>query len=114
MKSPGSSFPCPSCGGGSSVKDSRPSGGGIRRRRVCLSCSHRWSTWETVMASFDLSQSVRALVTAIAVAESALERVRLDLEALRGDDDVRETGGSMELPEHGQMRGQPRAQDGGR
>lgn len=83
MKSPGSSFLCPACGGGSSVKDSRPSGGGIRRRRVCLACSHRWSTWETVMASFDLSQSVRALRTAIETAEAALGRVRADLEVLR-------------------------------
>ncbi len=40
---------CPGCGlaNQNQVIDSRPrSGGGIRRRRECLVCGHRWSTVE--------------------------------------------------------------------
>ena len=40
---------CPKCGeDNSAVTDSRASARypGIRRRRQCLSCHHRWSTYE--------------------------------------------------------------------
>lgn len=40
---------CPQCGSDSNkVTDSRASAGGkaIRRRRHCLSCPHRWTTYE--------------------------------------------------------------------
>lgn len=44
---------CPVCDGESQVKDSRPAsilgGTSIRRRRVCLTCQYRWTTFEIVL-----------------------------------------------------------------
>ena len=38
---------CPQCGYKKSfIKDSRPVADGIRRRRECENCSHRWTTYE--------------------------------------------------------------------
>ena len=49
--------PCPKCDAEDSrVTDSRPSAtylGGIRRRRTCLTCNHRFSTIEFVETAFD-------------------------------------------------------------
>lgn len=40
---------CPSCGySESKVLDSRPAEGSIRRRRECLGCQHRFTTYERV------------------------------------------------------------------
>ena len=42
---------CPYCGGtGSRVIDSRPLDGGVRRRRQCLSCGARFTTYERVQS----------------------------------------------------------------
>ena len=40
------SFFCPKCQGDSEVVDSRVSGNTTRRRRVCLQCKERWTTYE--------------------------------------------------------------------
>lgn len=37
---------CDVCGGGTKVIDSRGSRGAIRRRRECLHCRHRFTTYE--------------------------------------------------------------------
>lgn len=37
---------CPSCGGACAVVDSRPSGDAHRRRRKCLDCDYRFTTFE--------------------------------------------------------------------
>ena len=37
---------CPRCQGESGVRDSRPIGRTIRRRRECKQCRWRWSTFE--------------------------------------------------------------------
>jgi hypothetical protein len=43
----GTGIRCPKCQGDEhSVRDSRPSGDMIRRRRLCASCGHRFSTFE--------------------------------------------------------------------
>jgi transcriptional regulator NrdR family protein len=34
------------CGGDSKVVDSRPSHDTVRRRRVCLECGRKWTTYE--------------------------------------------------------------------
>ncbi len=40
---------CPACSHGESkVLDSRPADGSIRRRRECLACQHRFTTYERV------------------------------------------------------------------
>lgn len=43
---------CPMCGGGTSVTDSRPVEGGkmIRRRRQCMECQHRITTFERALS----------------------------------------------------------------
>lgn len=42
-----SAITCEKCGlANSSVIDSRPTDGFVRRRRVCLSCKNRWTTYE--------------------------------------------------------------------
>lgn len=42
---------CPKCCGTTSVVDSRPARQTIRRRRKCDSCSHRFTTYETMEES---------------------------------------------------------------
>jgi len=56
-------FPCPNCGGRSEVRDSRytpytavhkgknmiPSVPAIKRRRQCVRCFVKWTTWEVRM-----------------------------------------------------------------
>jgi transcriptional repressor NrdR len=45
----GSRFACPHCSHEfSGVKDSRPNADGIRRRRICLGCEARFTTYERV------------------------------------------------------------------
>lgn len=39
---------CPLCGSDSYIVDSRVTPEGVRRRRVCQSCGHRWKTVESV------------------------------------------------------------------
>ena len=39
-------LPCPTCESSSQVIDSRLSGNEIRRRRVCLFCGRRFTTYE--------------------------------------------------------------------
>lgn len=41
---------CPYCGGDSQVKDSRTSSEGIRRRRECVVCKRRFTTYEQLGA----------------------------------------------------------------
>jgi len=45
-KSKSAGLPCPTCSGNSQVIDSRLSGNEIRRRRVCLFCGRRFTTYE--------------------------------------------------------------------
>lgn len=46
-----SADPCPACGDErSSVTDSRPVNGAIRRRRSCRACGERYTTYETLQA----------------------------------------------------------------
>lgn len=48
---------CRKCGDSTRVKDSRGSRGCVRRRRYCVSCGHRFTTWEQegqpVLPAFD-------------------------------------------------------------
>lgn len=40
-------FPCRKCGGSNRVIDTRANRlGNVRRRRECIPCGHRWSTYE--------------------------------------------------------------------
>ena len=42
---------CPQCQATKSeVTDSRPNRAGLRRRRKCVACGHRWTTYEMTIA----------------------------------------------------------------
>lgn len=53
------SFACPQCAGSTEVRDSRPriEGTGIRRRRLCARCGHRFTTWEVQAGDVDALMS---------------------------------------------------------
>jgi hypothetical protein len=53
------SFACPACRGPTEVRDSRPrmEEGGIRRRRHCADCGHRFTTWEVQAGDIDALMS---------------------------------------------------------
>lgn len=40
---------CPKCGKDSRVTNTRASGMARKRRRECLSCAHRWNTYESLI-----------------------------------------------------------------
>ncbi len=73
------SLVCPLCGQrGSEVVDSRTAsdGLGIRRRRQCLSCHERYTTYETAMdpALFDEQRGrAKAIATSLRDMANALE-----------------------------------------
>lgn len=43
---PNGNYPCPMCMGKTKVIDSRPSHDVVRRRRKCLACQYRFTTFE--------------------------------------------------------------------
>jgi transcriptional repressor NrdR len=46
---------CPLCGTGDSrVIDTRPVGGGVRRRRLCEACQQRFTTYEQVASGYPI------------------------------------------------------------
>ena len=47
---------CPECGGKSRVLDSRISKGECRRRRECLKCGERYTTWERMGSITDVEK----------------------------------------------------------
>ncbi len=44
------SYSCPVCMGNTGVSDSRPAPFGVRRRRCCKECGHRFTTYETELS----------------------------------------------------------------
>jgi len=75
---------CPACRSSESkVTDSRPSddGNSIRRRRECLDCGERYTTWENAT---NLQNMRRDVFEAAVTLSAALEVVRGALSELRG------------------------------
>lgn len=55
---------CPQCRGPTKVADSRArDGGGIKRRRVCLKCGHRFNTVELCDDQLAAMQAAEAIPT---------------------------------------------------
>ena len=53
---------CPKCSGPTKVADSRAKdGGGIKRRRVCLKCGHRFNTMELCAGQLAAMQAAHAI-----------------------------------------------------
>lgn len=81
-------FRCPHCTGRTCVRDSRPRHGSIYRRRVCLSCKRRFSTYEVMAVGegtapilsrslVDLRTSIVKMTDVAAVLE-ALDNLRAE------------------------------------
>jgi len=67
---------CPKCGGqDAEVKDTRSTESGIRRRRMCGSCSHRFTTYEYIG---------KAHAPCDGAVQSALDGMRSSLASLSG------------------------------
>jgi hypothetical protein len=83
-------YPCPKCGGTSIVKDSRPAGLGgasaVRRRRLCLACKHRWTTWETGIGGGRLEQHMGSAARAVGAAIVALQNLREEIVQITAPD----------------------------
>jgi len=74
---------CPTCRSSESkVTDSRPAddGNSIRRRRSCLDCGERYTTWENIT---NLQTMRRDVFDAAVTLSAALEVVRRSLDELR-------------------------------
>lgn len=83
---------CPRCNGESGVRDSRPIGKTIRRRRECKKCRYKWSTFEI---SADYMNAIRK----ISRAAKELVRGSIDLtEDLRKIGDIEEAEAMMMEP----------------
>jgi transcriptional regulator NrdR family protein len=83
-------FPCPFCGGKSVVKDSRPGtiagASAVRRRRTCLDCHQRWSTFEHIIGGGRMEQHISHMARAVNVAIAALKNVQAEVSKVSTDD----------------------------
>lgn len=69
-------IPCPSCGSiRCDVKDSRRADGAARRRRVCVACGYRFSTWERLEAPARYANIDVALKKVRTLSETAVDIV---------------------------------------
>lgn len=77
--------PCPFCSKGSRVMDSRgaDSGRGIRRRRICVSCHKRFTTYEMILPSKLDSLSLAAGLAKAFDALDLVGAIRADLEKIK-------------------------------
>jgi hypothetical protein len=71
---------CPACGSNeTAVKDSRPNGVRIRRRRVC-ECGHRFTTHEMTVPVSVSAHSVAMAISMVAEAQANLATMRAILD----------------------------------
>jgi transcriptional regulator NrdR family protein len=79
-----SQIPCPKCGGRRcAVTDSRGTREDrIRRRRCCLDCATRWTTFEVSAADLERVERLAEMVATLTSARDDLSRM---IEALRRD-----------------------------
>ena len=83
-------LPCPKCGSGTGVLDSRPLGGvegsGRRRRRCCVRCGHRFRTIEVPYDEVvSTVQNLTHVKVALGNLESAALLIAKAVQALSGD-----------------------------
>jgi len=77
-------LPCPSCGKTkSAVIDGRPAGETFRRRRMCLSCEHRFNTYESATENDPRITCIRELEAR--VIREQIQRLEASLQKLSGD-----------------------------
>lgn len=76
---------CSECGGESSVKDSRPASGTIRRRRRCDKCGLNWTTFEIDREAILKLRAASRLFTAM---EEERKRIEELVKVVSGFDDL--------------------------
>lgn len=83
------SFSCPLCEEATGVADSRPGPRGhtIRRRRVCRTCGHRFTTYEAMADEYanvfglsNIEDLLGQIAAAVGVVNDKLRRVRQSAE----------------------------------
>ncbi|WP_425299915.1 hypothetical protein [Roseibium sediminis] len=74
---------CPRCSAATSVKDSRPSANLIRRRRVCGSCGHRFTTYEGAEADRLSTRTARQTREKIGALSKTLSAIQDELRILQ-------------------------------
>lgn len=82
-------MPCPMCGKNSTVKDSRPaevvhpsqytSVNAIRRRRECVGCRYRWTTWETTGGDQRMFARMQKLLEHINHLRNSLDTIMIEI-----------------------------------
>lgn len=75
---------CPRCNGESKVIDSRDGETSRRRRRECLSCKHRYSTYEIHAEEYERLQALKVNVKEIDAAIVTLNTIKTQLGATNG------------------------------
>jgi transcriptional regulator NrdR family protein len=77
------SFSCPKCGKKTGVVDSRPNetNDAVRRRRKCLGCHYRFTTYESEIARDADYLDVTSLAELHSTLEKAAERLQRHLSA---------------------------------
>lgn len=77
-------IPCPVCRTGTRITDSRPGESSIRRRRVCVGCGHRFTTFEVEVPTAIESRAARtALKEALELCD-VVATIRARLTTLSG------------------------------
>ena len=78
--------PCPQCSGTDArVKDTRPSSGVTRRRRVCPDCDHRWTTYEVSEQLFSTLRARQGVIRLTREAVNELLHLLADMELAEDD-----------------------------
>jgi transposase-like protein len=67
---------CPSCGGACAVVDSRPSSDAHRRRRKCLDCDYRFTTFERPAGAEVFTDELREILTHLDIFSERLSELR--------------------------------------
>ena len=80
-----SGVPCPFCGGKSKCTDSRPCDKGTRRRRKCVKCEARFTTYEFA-SDKEIDTAIKTgmpgVRLALSMAENALSEARKLVDAI--------------------------------
>lgn len=78
------SVQCPACNGESRVIDSRDGESARRRRRECLTCKHRYSTYEIHAEEYDKLRAFKIDLGQIESAISSLRTIKLQFGGSNG------------------------------
>ena len=66
---------CSVCGCDTKVIETRATMKGIRRRRECIRCGHKYSTWETLREKMSIHQTLEELKVEIDNIQSSINTI---------------------------------------